>query len=137
MKRNRFAIVLLSVVVILAALCGCGKKEAVPDPAFAALTGQWVHTDTGNAENSIITVNADGSFLIYDSVGGSRSGQIKIEEFEGGTVIKWYNFYDLDGTFLQGFHFDEEEPLNVIRAGNGATPSYVRFDASAALEALA
>lgn len=105
------------------------SEYPVTSVSTAALIGTW--TDAKN-DKAILTItegrNLYNSKFEYTNGTETISGFISLEYCltQSGDREYWYNFYNVDGTFWNGFRVNSEIPLNDIYSGQDGAMHFVR-----------
>lgn len=122
----------LLMLVMLAAIAGCDNdsktQSAEETGKIKDIVGQWNEV---SSYPRILQVNEDGSFTLTNLINGDteKTGKAKVEEEEhpDGSKSEWYNFYDEEGAFWEGFaKSDEAGTQNDLYSGQDGAIHFMR-----------
>lgn len=116
---------------------GCGDKDNVSsaaeeeESAINRIVGTW-REDAEDGIN-VLTVDEDGSYVLYHTSGGTEKGNVVIDgdEHPDGTYDSWFSFYDVWGELWTGFpnmaEYAENPPSELI-SESADRMHFVRID---------
>lgn len=104
------------------------ETDAVVDPRIRDIVGVWFEDGEQALDPRILTIQADGTYILDYKGGGSADGTIVVEteEHPDGTETVWYSFYESDGNLWTGFQRTAEQPQNDLYSGHDGEQHFQR-----------
>ena len=123
MKRSKRILVLLTALVLLLSVAGCGGKKAE-----ASLTGVWEYSDEETGMAATYDLKDDGTGTYTMKVGEEEVVyELKYEIQDGHLLVNYVNneIFSEDDVFDSEFSFQDDNTI-IIKDSFGAEMTFVR-----------